>query len=70
MELSLSTDSSVFVKYGTLACIATILKHGKREDLLPYARRLLEWIINAEFKNNVGSNIQKLVYKIVQRIGK
>ncbi|XP_018565799.1 tubulin-specific chaperone D [Anoplophora glabripennis] len=69
MELSLSKDSNVFVKYGTLACIATILKHGKREDLLPHARRLLEWIINAEFKNNVGSNIQKLVYKIVQRIG-
>lgn len=70
MELSLAKDSNVFVKYGTLACIATIIKHGKREDLLPHARRLLEWIIHAEFKSNVGSNIQKLVYKIIQRIGK
>ncbi|KAJ8938560.1 hypothetical protein NQ314_011450 [Rhamnusium bicolor] len=69
IDLSLSKESNVFVKYGTLACIATILKHGKREDLLPYTRRLLEWIVNDEFKNNSGSNIQKLVYKIVQRIG-
>ncbi|CAH1175633.1 unnamed protein product [Phaedon cochleariae] len=68
-ELSLSENSNVFVKYGTLACVATILKHGKREDLLPYARNLLEWIVNAEFRKNSGSNIQKLVYKIIQRIG-
>lgn len=46
-----------------------ILKHGKREDLLPHARNLLEWIVGAEFKNNPGSNVQKLVYKIIQRIG-
>ncbi|KAJ8975558.1 hypothetical protein NQ317_000742 [Molorchus minor] len=69
IELSSNKNSNVFVKYGSLACVATILKHGKREDLLPYTRRLLTWIINAEFKNNSGSNIQKLVYKIVQRIG-
>ncbi|KAJ8961404.1 hypothetical protein NQ318_014649 [Aromia moschata] len=69
IQLSSANDSSVFVKYGTLACVSTILKHGKRDDLLPYTRKLLTWIINAEFKNNSGSNIQKLVYKIVQRIG-
>lgn len=63
-------DSNVFVKYGTLACVAAILKHGKREDLLPYARDLLRWIINAEFKNNSGATIQKLAYKILQRLGR
>lgn len=57
------------MKYGTLASVAMILKHGKREDLLPHARKLLEWIVSAEFKNNPGSNVQKLVYKIIQRIG-
>uniref|UniRef100_A0A6P7FPZ1 Tubulin-specific chaperone D n=1 Tax=Diabrotica virgifera virgifera TaxID=50390 RepID=A0A6P7FPZ1_DIAVI len=67
--LSLSNDSNVFVIYGSLACVATILKHGKREDLLPYTRNLLQWVVNAEFKNKSGSNIQKLVYKIIQRIG-
>ncbi|GJQ72923.1 hypothetical protein Trydic_g1566 [Trypoxylus dichotomus] len=68
-KLSSSNESSTFVKYGTLASVAMILKHGKREDLLPHARKLLEWIVGAEFKNNPGSNVQKLVYKIVQRIG-
>lgn len=66
---SLSKDSNIFVKYGTLACIASIIKHGKRDDILPHAHRLLEWIINSEFKENSGSNVQKLAYKIVQRIG-
>lgn len=46
-----------------------ILKHGKREDLLPHARRLLQWIVNEEIKINGDTNVQKLVYKIVQRIG-
>lgn len=68
-QLSISPESNIFVCYGSLACVATILKHGKREDLLPYAPSLLEWIVNAEFKNNSGANIQKLVYKIIQRIG-
>lgn len=64
-----SPESNIFVCYGTLACVATILKHGKREDMMPYASSLLEWIVNAEFKNNSGANIQRLVYKIIQRIG-
>lgn len=68
-ELSIAPESNIFICYGSLACVATILKHGKREDLLPYASNLLEWIVNAEFKNNSGANIQKLVYKIIQRIG-
>ncbi|XP_056642378.1 tubulin-specific chaperone D [Diorhabda sublineata] len=68
-QLSTSNDSNVFVIYGALACVATILKHGKREDLLPYTRNLLQWVVNAEFRNNSGANIQKLVYKIIQRIG-
>lgn len=69
IELSLAQDSNVFVKYGTLASVAMILKHGKREDLLPHAQKLLQWIVNDEFKNNAGTSVQKLVYKIIQRIG-
>lgn len=68
-NLSVSKSSSSFVKYGTLSSIAMILKHGKREDVLPHAQKLLAWIINDEIKNHPGSNIQKLVYKIIQRIG-
>ncbi|XP_066141125.1 tubulin-specific chaperone D [Euwallacea fornicatus] len=68
-EQSLAQESNVFVKYGTLACIAMIIKHGKREDILPHAQKLLAWIINSEFKDSSGTNVQKLVYKIIQRIG-
>ncbi|KAK4882052.1 hypothetical protein RN001_005371 [Aquatica leii] len=67
--LSVAPESMVYVKYGCLASVAMILKHGKREDLLPFAPKLLSWIINAEFKNNPGTNVQKLVYKNIQRIG-
>lgn len=66
---SVKDDGNIFVKYGTLACVAMILKDGKREDLLPHVRKMLQWIINAEFKSNSGANVQKLAYKIVQRIG-
>lgn len=70
VEQSLASNSNVFVKYGTLACIAVIIKHGKREDMLPHASKLLSWIINSEFKESSGTSVQKLVYKIIQRIGK
>ncbi|KAL3280428.1 hypothetical protein HHI36_017910 [Cryptolaemus montrouzieri] len=30
---------------------------------------LLQWIINSKFKTNTGTNVNKLVYKIIQRIG-
>lgn len=66
---STKDEDDIFVKYGTLACVAMVLKHGKREDLLPHVRKLLQWIINSEFKNSPEANIQKLVYKIIQRIG-
>lgn len=66
---SIKAEDDIFVKYGTLSCVAMILKHGKREDLLPHATTLLQWIIRDEFKNNPEANVQKLVYKIIQRIG-
>lgn len=69
MSLSLCSDISVFAKEGTLSSVAMILKHGKREDLLPHAQKLLQWIITDDVKANSGTNVQKLIYKIVQRIG-
>ncbi|XP_044262327.1 tubulin-specific chaperone D [Tribolium madens] len=66
---STSSESNVFTKQGTLASIAMILKTGKRDDLLPHARLLLQWIIRDEIKQGSGTSVQKLVYKIVQRIG-
>ncbi|XP_022919826.2 tubulin-specific chaperone D [Onthophagus taurus] len=68
-NLSSNPSSTVFLKYGVSSCVAMVIKHGKREDLLPLARDLLDWIIGDHFRLNSGSDVHKLVYKIVQRIG-
>lgn len=64
-----SKDSNTFARQGALAAVAMIIKHGKREDLLPHADRLLRWIVNTDYKDIPGSHIPKLGFKIVQRIG-
>ncbi|XP_044761611.1 tubulin-specific chaperone D [Coccinella septempunctata] len=68
-ELGSQDTYNIFQKHGIFECIAIILKHGKRDDLLPYARDLLQWIISPKFRENTGSNVNKLVFKIIQRIG-
>ncbi|XP_026481813.1 tubulin-specific chaperone D [Ctenocephalides felis] len=60
---------TVDVKYGILASVAAILKHGKREDLLPYSNKLLHWIINSQYKETNGALVHKYSIKIIQRIG-
>jgi len=60
---------TVNVKFGQLAAVAAILKHGKREDLQHYADKLLQWITSCQYKD--GNDFLKYKYyvKIVQRIG-
>ncbi|XP_017022183.1 tubulin-specific chaperone D [Drosophila kikkawai] len=60
---------TVNVKFGQLAAVAAILKHGKREDLLPYADKLLQWIISCQYKNSSDFLKYKSYVKIIQRIG-
>lgn len=57
------------VKFGQLAAIASILKHGKREDLLPYADKLLKWILACQYKDGDDFLKYKYYIKIVQRLG-
>lgn len=59
----------MFAIQGALSTIAMILKYGKREDLLPHATKLLRFIINTEYKEKPGTQIPKLGFKIIQRIG-
>ncbi|XP_054742594.1 tubulin-specific chaperone D [Anastrepha obliqua] len=56
-------------KFGELAAVADILKHGKREDLLPYADKLLHWIVSLQYKESNDFLKYKSYIKIVQRIG-
>ncbi|EDV57417.1 tubulin-specific chaperone D [Drosophila erecta] len=60
---------TVDVKFGQLAAVAAILKHGKREDLLPYADKLLQWITSCQYKDDNDFLKYKNYVKIVQRIG-
>ncbi|EDX03409.1 tubulin-specific chaperone D [Drosophila simulans] len=57
------------VKFGQLAAVAAILKHGKREDLLPYADKLLQWITSCQYKDDNDFLKYKNYVKIIQRIG-
>lgn len=62
-------QSSIFATQGAMSTIAMILKYGKREDLLSHATTLLRFIINTEYKDIPGTQIPKLGFKIIQRIG-
>jgi hypothetical protein len=66
----MSSDSPVYAQCGSLAAIASILKHGKREDLLPHARSLLKCILASKYRDNSNIFIRKFSVKVIQRIGK
>lgn len=57
------------VRYGSLAAIASIFKHGKREDLLHFAPHVLKWLLEQDFKNSTDFLKNKLYVKIIQRLG-
>ncbi|KAG8231470.1 hypothetical protein J437_LFUL000187 [Ladona fulva] len=50
--------------------VASILKHGKREDLLPYAPKLLRWNLDSGFRSSKNALIRKFSIKVVQRIAR
>lgn len=60
---------TVEVKFGQLAAVAAILKHGKRDDLIPYADKLLQWIVSCQYKDGSDFLKYKSYIKIIQRIG-
>jgi hypothetical protein len=60
----------VFAQCGSLAAVASILKHGKREDLLPHGQSLLKWILASKYRGNPNTLVRKFGIKVVQRIGK
>jgi hypothetical protein len=69
-QLIALTDSPVYAQCGSLAAIASILKHGKREDLLPHAQRLFKWILAIKYQENHNTLVRKFGVKVIQRIGK
>ncbi|CAH2071317.1 unnamed protein product, partial [Iphiclides podalirius] len=57
------------IYYGVLAAVAAVLKHGKRDDLLPFAPKLLQWVTEQNYKLHKAMLVRKYGVKIVQRIG-
>lgn len=57
------------VRTGQLDAIASILKHGKREDLLPHTDQLLNWVLGCNYQQLGDYLKSKLFVKIVQRVG-
>ncbi|XP_058465569.1 tubulin-specific chaperone D [Malaya genurostris] len=57
-------------KIGPLSGIACVLKHGKREDLLPFAEKLANTVLHQDY-GQITKNfkIYKICIKISQRIG-
>lgn len=62
-------SDDLHIRYGTLLSIAAILKHGKREDLLKYAPKILQWLLEQDFKDSQDFLKNKFYIKIVQRLG-
>lgn len=57
------------IRYGVLAAVAAVLKHGKRDDLLPFAPKLLKWVTTQNYKQHKAMLVRKYGVKIVQRLG-
>lgn len=62
-------ESNDEVPFGKLAAISNILKHGKREDLLVHAPKLLVWLLSCDYKSGNDFLKNKFFVKIIQRLG-
>ncbi|KAI5644463.1 tubulin-specific chaperone D [Phthorimaea operculella] len=67
LHSDLTDENKIY--YGVLASVAAVLKHGKRDDLLPFAPKLLEWMTKQNYKQHSAMLVRKYGVKIVQRIG-
>ena len=54
---------------GALKSVSYIYKHGKREDMLPYASTVLKVVQKAKLETSANVVIQRLGVKLVQRLG-
>lgn len=63
------TKSNDLVQFGKLAAISNVLKHGKREDLLVHAPKLLTWLLSCDYKSGIDFLKNKYFVKIIQRLG-
>ncbi|XP_073943148.1 tubulin folding cofactor D [Choristoneura fumiferana] len=68
-ELHSNLQEEETIHYGVLAAVAAVLKHGKRDDLLPFASKLLDWVTKQNYQQHKAMLVRKYGVKIVQRVG-
>ncbi len=54
---------------GALKALSAILKQGKRDDLLPHSKTLLQVVSGQELKRHHNVLLRKFSLKVIQRIG-
>lgn len=69
MYLAWVSETNEQEHYGKLAAVSSILKHGKREDLLVHAPKILAWMLSGDYKSNNDFLKNKYFVKIIQRLG-
>lgn len=68
-ELLTENKSLSWKKFGPLMALASILKHGKREDLKPYTENIFKCILASKCLEDSYRLSRKYAIKIIQRIG-
>uniref|UniRef100_A0A8D8W262 Tubulin-specific chaperone D n=2 Tax=Cacopsylla melanoneura TaxID=428564 RepID=A0A8D8W262_9HEMI len=58
-----------FCKYGPLSALASILKFGKREDILPHSEFLLTTLTEAHINTDSYRLTRRYYVKLIQRLG-
>ncbi|XP_067133607.1 tubulin-specific chaperone D [Centruroides vittatus] len=64
-----TTAAAENLQIGILATLALLFKLGKREDMKQYGASVLKSILECNFQNSKNALVQKLMLKLIQRIG-
>nr|CAD7439354.1 unnamed protein product [Timema bartmani] len=68
-EIIIDTETNESQKAYSMSAIASILKHAKREDILPHIGLLTEPKVLSSFQDSTSSLFRKYGMKALQRIG-
>uniref|UniRef100_A0A8C4TP08 Tubulin-specific chaperone D n=1 Tax=Erpetoichthys calabaricus TaxID=27687 RepID=A0A8C4TP08_ERPCA len=68
-QASYQTMEGTIIMDGMLQSLAQLFKHGKRDDMLPYAPTVLKCLDNSNLSESNQTILRKLGVKLMQRLG-
>ncbi|XP_047427663.1 tubulin-specific chaperone D isoform X2 [Mugil cephalus] len=68
-QTSAHSMRDIMVLDGALQSLAKLFKHGKRDDLLPYAATVLQCLEQKNLSESSEAMLRKLGVKLIQRLG-